>query len=128
MSSAPSIAQNIAQMHPAYIILSALIGGILTLAVVHIKGRQDHARGIMKLAIETAHKDFDVSLSVAKEKGEDIFPMSSYVSFHYIFMHELSKGTAPSEALMITSSKVEDLVSSYSEMKFTDYKTKWKSN
>ncbi len=110
------------------LIISAIIGGLIALIPVWIKVKHAQRSDIIKLAVDTAHKDFEVSQDIALKKEEDTYPMSAYISFHYIFLSSLEAGNSPKVALNDTLNKMAELMPEYNDKQFSDYRTKWKTD
>lgn len=120
----------ISNVNPEHVIIvflaSALVGSLSAIIVAWISGRQSYKNEVLRLAITTAHQDFEQSQKIAIQKGENTYPMSSYIAFHYIYLTLLDKGKSPRSALKKALKMTFELMSEYQGAMFSDYNTKWK--
>jgi hypothetical protein len=121
---------SLSTVNPEYILFaflaSALIAGIASIANSWISARQSYRNELLKLAITTAHQDFEQSQKIAMEKQENTYPMSAYITFHYTYLNMLERGKSPKSALRKALRNTAELMPEYAKSMFSDYTTKWK--
>lgn len=111
---------------------AAVIAGIAAVVSVLWKGHQDRKLKILELAIQTAHKDFENTLSVINdqikldEKPARPYLMSAYIAFHYYFFTELDRCRSSTISLKSAFRGVNSMRSTYLKYQFSDYKDFWK--
>lgn len=108
-------------------VCGAFVGAIVTILVTVMRGRYSHRSDVLRLAVETAHQDFIHSVAIAEKKQEKVFPMSSYITFHFVFLRELDSGNDPKSSLRKALQDVKDLLPEYQGKPLSDYETKWKT-
>ena len=78
-------------------LLGALIGGSASVVVMWIQQRYQHKREILKIAVETAQKDWKDQFEILEKwtqrggrKGI-AYPLTAYVFYHHRVLQELEK-------------------------------------
>ncbi len=103
----------------------ALLAAVTKLVITYWQGRQAHQTKILELAIQTAQSEFAESQKVASGMGRNTYPMSSYLTFHYLYLKKLEAGLEPALALQETLAATKRLFPVYKASRIRDYGGLW---
>ena len=109
--------------------LVAIVAAISAVIVAIIKVHHDRKRELLKCAIDTAHKDFEVALKLVVEGDtpKRPLPMSTYIAYHYTFLKQLDKGVPSEDAAKAALVELEHLLKIYQETNLPPYNEIWSS-